>query len=93
MLLKIIWLGKKFFEIQDLKFRNWLLDPVRNKQRCKQWVKSKFYKKRGATFFYDVTLKLGPLEFTQYTVKSRVEARVTIQKIKSLGVLQTETCH
>ena len=26
------------------------------------------------------------------TVKSRVEARVTIQKIKSLGVLQTETC-
>ena len=27
------------------------------------------------------------------TVKSRVEARVTIQKIKSLGVLQTETCH
>ena len=28
-----------------------------------------------------------------YTVKSRVEARVTIQKIKSLGVLQTKTCH
>ena len=28
-----------------------------------------------------------------YTVKSRVEARVTIQEIKSLGVLQTETCH
>ena len=27
------------------------------------------------------------------TVKSRVEARVTIQKIKSLGVLQTKTCH
>ena len=27
------------------------------------------------------------------TVKLRVEARVTIQKIKSLGVLQTETCH
>ena len=27
------------------------------------------------------------------TVKSRVEARVTIQEIKSLGVLQTETCH
>jgi hypothetical protein len=26
-------------------------------------------------------------------VKSQVEARVTIQKIKSLGVLQTETCH
>ena len=26
-------------------------------------------------------------------VKSRVEARVIIQKIKSLGVLQTETCH
>ena len=25
-----------------------------------------------------------------YTVKSRVEARVTIQKIKSLGVLQFE---
>ena len=28
-----------------------------------------------------------------HTVKSRVEARVTIQKIKSLGVLQTEACH
>ena len=28
-----------------------------------------------------------------YTVKLRVEARVTIQKIKSLWVLQTETCH
>ena len=27
------------------------------------------------------------------TVKSQVEARVTIQKIKSLEVLQTETCH
>ena len=27
------------------------------------------------------------------TVKSREEARVTIQKIKSLGLLQTETCH
>ena len=29
----------------------------------------------------------------QSTVKSRAEARVTIQEIKSLGVLQTETCH
>ena len=29
----------------------------------------------------------------QYTVKSWVEARVTIQEIKSLGVLQTETCY
>ena len=28
-----------------------------------------------------------------YTVKLRVEARVTIQKIKSLGVLQIKTCH
>ena len=27
------------------------------------------------------------------TVKSQVEARVTIQEIKSLGVLQTKTCH
>ena len=27
------------------------------------------------------------------TVQSRVEARVTIQEIKSLVVLQTETCH
>ena len=27
------------------------------------------------------------------TVKLRAEARVTIQEIKSLGVLQTETCH
>ena len=33
-------------------------------------VKSKFYKKRGATFFYDVTRKLGPLDFTQYRSKS-----------------------
>ena len=30
---------------------------------------------------------------TLSTVKSRAEARVTIQEIKSLGVLQTETCH
>ena len=36
---------------------------------------------------------LENLEFLiSTTVKSRVEARVTIQKIKSLGVLQTETC-
>ena len=33
-------------------------------------VKSKFYKKRGATFFYDFTHKLGPLDFTQYRSKS-----------------------
>ena len=33
-------------------------------------VKSKFYKKRGATFFYDVTRKLGSLDFTQYRSKS-----------------------
>ena len=33
-------------------------------------VKSKFYKKRGATFFYDITHKLGPLDFTQYRSKS-----------------------
>ena len=33
-------------------------------------VKSKFYKKRGATFFYDITRKLGPLDFTQYRSKS-----------------------
>ena len=33
-------------------------------------IKSKFYKKRGATFFYDVTHKLGPLDFTQYRSKS-----------------------
>ena len=29
----------------------------------------------------------------KFTVKSRAKARVTIQKIKSLGVLQIETCH
>ena len=34
------------------------------------FIKSKFYKKRGATFFYDVTCKLGPLDFTQYRSKS-----------------------
>jgi hypothetical protein len=28
-----------------------------------------------------------------HAVKLRVEARVTIQEIKSLGVLKTETCH
>ena len=33
-------------------------------------IKSKFYKKRGATFFYDITRKLGPLDFTQYRSKS-----------------------
>ena len=33
-------------------------------------VKSKFYKKRGATFFYDITRKIGPLDFTQYMSKS-----------------------
>ena len=33
-------------------------------------IKSKFYKKRGATFFYDVTCKLGPLDFTPYRSKS-----------------------
>ena len=33
-------------------------------------LKSKFYKKRGATFFYDVTRKLDPLDFTQYRSKS-----------------------
>ena len=33
-------------------------------------LKSKFYKKRGATFFYDFTRKLGPLDFTQYRSKS-----------------------
>ena len=33
-------------------------------------LKSKFYKKRGATFFYDITCKLGPLDFTQYRSKS-----------------------
>ena len=33
-------------------------------------LKSKFYKKRGATFFYDITRKLGPLDFTQYRSKS-----------------------
>ena len=27
------------------------------------------------------------------TVQSQAEARVTIQEIKSLGVLQTETCN
>ena len=32
-------------------------------------IKSKFYKKRGATFFYDITHKLGPLGFTQYGSK------------------------
>ena len=33
-------------------------------------LKSKFYKKRGATFFYDITRKSGPLDFTQYRSKS-----------------------
>ena len=29
----------------------------------------------------------------RYTVKSQAEASVTIQEIKSLGVLQAETCY
>jgi hypothetical protein len=33
------------------------------------------------------------VNFVIFTVKSRAETRVTIQKIKSLGVLQNETCH
>ena len=33
-------------------------------------LKSKFYKKREATFFYDITRKLGLLDFTQYRSKS-----------------------
>ena len=33
-------------------------------------LKSKFYKKRGPTFFYDITRKLGLLDFTQYRSKS-----------------------
>ena len=35
-----------------------------------KFLKSKFYKKRGATFFYDITRKLGLLDFTQYRSKS-----------------------
>ena len=35
-----------------------------------RYIKSKFYKKRGATFFYDITRKLGPLNFTQCRSKS-----------------------
>ena len=31
--------------------------------------------------------------FHKLTVKLQAEAHVTIQEIKSLGVLQTETCH
>ena len=45
-----------------------------NRNQCllsnDKYIKSKFYKKRGATFFYDVTRKLGPLDFTQYRSKS-----------------------
>ena len=46
----------------------------------------------------DVRCKLNFLQKTLkmhlwHTVKSRVEARVTIQEIKSMGVLQTKTCH
>ena len=33
-------------------------------------LKSKFYKKRGATFLYDITRKLSPLDFTQYRLQS-----------------------
>ena len=45
------------------------MTPEERKNRGFQ-VKSKFYKKHGATFFYDVTRKLGPLDFTQYRSKS-----------------------
>ena len=41
--------------------------------------------------FGKIILRIGGFELN--TVKSQVEACVTIQKIKSLGVLQIETCH
>ena len=65
----ITFLGK--LNLPKISYRNgWntealifeILEPVE--------IKSKFYKKRGATFFYDVTHKLGPLDFTQYRSKS-----------------------
>ena len=45
-----------------------------------------------STYLYQ-NERMGKKILNVNTVKSRVEARVTIQKIKSLGVLQTETCH
>ena len=38
MLSKIIWLDRKFLETQALKFRNWLLDLVSNKDFRAFWV-------------------------------------------------------
>ena len=51
--------------------------------------------KERRTSFMKVPLKENSSEKSKFktTVKSQVEARVTIQKIKSWGVLQTETCH
>ena len=51
----------------------WILSLFpETKTFTENWVgiKSKFYKKCGATFFYDITRKLSPLDFTQYMSKS-----------------------
>ena len=59
-----------------------------------QYGHSQSEKKLGLGDKYNPSIKVHMLEAqNQHTLKSRVEARVTIQKIKSLGVLQTETCH
>ena len=55
-------------------------------------LQSPFEIKTGAYCSWFCLPKLCQM-FQIYTVKSQVEARVTIQKTKSLGVLQTETCH
>ena len=73
-LIYCIWMGKSSFDYwkwrQEKTGRCSLVWLYITGQVSTKLLKSKFYKKRGATFFYDVTCKLGPLNFTQYRSKS-----------------------
>ena len=63
--------GSLVWKKKSLIVKNHQKVPKMSQNGKFEWtVKSKCYKKRGATFFYDVTRKLGPLDFTQYRSKS-----------------------
>ena len=64
--------SEAYFEhkVKKLSLKYVKMSPFRQQFIRTVYVKSKFYKKRGATFFYDLTRKLGPLDFTQYRSKS-----------------------
>jgi hypothetical protein len=59
----------KFKTIEQEEFVN-LVSLNEKEIQNNEKLKSKFYKKRGATFFYDITRKLGPRDFTPYRSKS-----------------------